>query len=86
MCDTFLDRLNIMAIRLEHVKSYLAHAPFRPFEIRTTDGRVYTVDHPEFLFLSRDRSVIVYETEDYRIVTIALSQIAALEVANTHAA
>ena len=79
-------KLDLTAIRLEQVKSHLTHAPFRPFAIRTTDGRVYTVDHPEFLFLSRDRSVIVYETEDYRIVTIALSQIAALEVANTHAA
>lgn len=75
-----------MAIRLEHVKSYLEHAPFRPFEIKTTDGRVYSVDHPEFLFISRDQSVIVYEADDYRIVTIALSQIAALEVANSHAA
>ncbi len=75
-----------MPIRLEHVKSYLDHAPFRPFGIKTTDGRVYSVDHPEFLFISRDQSVIVYETEDYRLVTIGLSQIAALEIANTHAA
>jgi hypothetical protein len=75
-----------MAIKLEHVKNYLGYAPFRPFEIRTTDGRVYHVDHPEFLFISRDRSVIYYETDDYRLVTIALSQIAALEVTNTHAA
>jgi hypothetical protein len=75
-----------MSIQVEHVRSYLKNAPFKPFDIRTTDGRVYTVDHPEFVFLSRDPNILYYETEDGRLITMALSQIATLEVANTHAA
>ena len=73
-------------MKIEHVQSYLKNAPFKPFDIQTTDGRAYTVDRPEFVLLSRDQSVIYYETEDGRLITLALSQIASLEVANTHAA
>lgn len=80
------DIILIMSIKVEHVRSYLRNAPFKPFDIRTTDGRVYTVDHPEFVLLSRDPNILYYETEDGRLVTMALSQIASLEVANTHAA
>ena len=75
-----------MAINVEHVRFYLTNAPFKPFDIRTTDGRVYTVDQPEFLLLSRDPNILYYETTDGRLITMALSQIAVIEIANTQAA
>jgi hypothetical protein len=70
----------------EKFKEYHERRPFAPFDIRTSDGRVYTVDHREFLKQSRNRKTIVYTTEDDRDVTIDANQITALEVANTHAA
>ena len=68
------------------IKEYHERRPFKPFDIRTSDGRVYSVDHPEFLMQSRNRQTVVYTTEDDREVTLDAGHITSLEVANTHAA
>jgi len=61
--------------------------PFQAFDIRTSDGRAYMVDAPGFLARSRTGDVVVYFTpEDDRAVTIRVSQIVSLEVANRPAA
>jgi hypothetical protein len=61
--------------------------PFLPFDIRTSDGRVYQVDSPQFLARSREGDVITYYTlEDDRAVTIDVKHIVSIEVANRPAA
>jgi len=61
--------------------------PFQPFDIRTSDGRGYFVDSPNYFARSREGDVITYYTpEDDRAVTIRVSQIVSLEVANRPAA
>ena len=61
--------------------------PFQPFDIRTSDGRAYFVDSPEYSARSREGDIIVYFTpEDDRAATIRVSQIASLEIANRPAA
>ena len=61
--------------------------PFQPFDIRTSDGRGYFVDSPDYFARSRECDVITYYTpEDDRAVTIRVSQIVSLEVANRPAA
>jgi hypothetical protein len=61
--------------------------PFQPFDIRTSDGRAYFVDAPEYFARSREGDIIVYfMPEDDRAVTIRVSQIVSLEVANRPAA
>jgi hypothetical protein len=61
--------------------------PFQPFDIRTSDGRAYYVDSPDYFARSREGDVITYYTpEDDRAVTIRVSQIVSLEVANRPAA
>ena len=70
----------------DKIKDYHERRPFKPFDIRTSEGRVYTVDHPEFLMQSRNRRTVIYMTEDDREVTIDAGQITAVEVASTHAA
>jgi hypothetical protein len=61
--------------------------PFQPFDIRTSDGRAYFVDSPDYFARSRDGDVITYYTpEDDRAVTIRVSHIVSLEVANRPAA
>ncbi len=60
--------------------------PFEPFDIRTSDGRVYTVDAPGFLARSRTGKLVTYITEDDRFVNISVAHIVAVEVANRPAA
>jgi hypothetical protein len=60
--------------------------PFTPFDIRTSDGRVYTIDSPDYFARSRRGQVITYITEDDRFVHISAKEIVALEVANRPAA
>jgi hypothetical protein len=61
--------------------------PFQPFDIRRSDGRAYFVDSPDYFARSREGDVVTYYTpEDDRAVTIRVSQIVSLEVANRPAA
>ena len=61
--------------------------PFQPFDIRTSDGRAYFVDSSDYFARSREGDVVTYYTpEDDRAVTIRVSQIISLEVANRPAA
>lgn len=61
--------------------------PFQPFDIRSSDGRAYFVDSPDYLARSREGDVITYYTpEDDRAVTCRVAHIVSLEVANRPAA
>ncbi|HSI37434.1 MAG TPA: hypothetical protein VK986_27845 [Tepidisphaeraceae bacterium] len=67
----------------QQIRDFIRRAPFTPFDIKTSDGRVYTVDHPEFISVTRDYRLVVYQTpEDDRTVWIDTAQIVALEQAN----
>lgn len=50
-------------MNLEDVRKRLSDG-FRPFIIRTSDGREFPVPHKEFIFVTR-RSVIVADKEGY---------------------
>jgi hypothetical protein len=69
-------------IKGSDIREYHQARPFEPFGIRTSDGRVYSVEHPEFLSLSHAGNVIFYVTDDDRQITISVSQIVALEKMN----
>ncbi|MEZ0263358.1 MAG: hypothetical protein ACAI43_01430 [Phycisphaerae bacterium] len=69
-------------MKSDRIREFVKRAPFIPFDIKTTDGRVYLVDHPEFLSVSRNGDTIVYFTEDDRIAVIDVDQIVALELSN----
>lgn len=61
--------------------------PFLPFDIRTSDGRAYFVDSPDYFARSRAGDTVLYfRPEDDRAVTIRVSQILSLEVADRPAA
>jgi len=69
-------------MKSDRIREFVKRAPFIPFDIKTTDGRAYLVDHPEFLSVSRNGDTIVYFTEDDRIAVIDVDQIVALELSN----
>ena len=48
---------------LDDIRKRLSNG-FRPFVIRTSDGREFAVPHKEFIFLTK-RSVIVADEEGY---------------------
>jgi len=50
-------------MNLEDLRRRLSDG-FRPFIIRTSDGREFSVPHKEFIFLTR-RSVIISDQEGY---------------------
>jgi len=60
--------------------------PFVPFDIRTSDGRAYLVDSPDYFARSRKGDIVTYFTEDDRAVTIRVEHVVSLEVANRPAA
>lgn len=69
-------------MRRQKIREILRREPFVPFDIKMSDGRVYEVDHPEFIMQSRDGSVVIFTTEDDRTVFLDSHHITTLEVAN----
>lgn len=59
---------------IEAVRKALNERPFRPFVLRTGDGREFRVGHPErLLVVGPGRTVIVgYEKEDFDIIDLLL--------------
>jgi hypothetical protein len=69
------------------IQEFIRRTPFTPFDIKMSDGRVYTVDHPEFISISRDFSLVIYQTpEDDRTIWLDVAHIVALEQSNRPAA
>lgn len=56
--------------------------PFKPFMIRTADGREFFVPHPEFLFIvPAGRTVVISDTEG-RLNIIDVPLIASRHIGN----
>ena len=50
---------------IEQIRKAHQARPFRPFKLRTADGREYAVPHPEFLYMTPSgRTVIVADTDE----------------------
>lgn len=64
----------------------LARTPFVPYDIKTSDGRTYAVDHPDFIMRSRDGTTIFLQTDDDRHIRIDSHHVVAIEDANRPAA
>jgi hypothetical protein len=74
-------------VNLDDIRNHVKTEPFEPFEMRLSNGRVYTVDHPEFIAMSRDGRTVAFYTDDGRLVTIAVQHINTIEKLNRpHAA
>jgi hypothetical protein len=52
-------------MNVDQIRTAIRAQPFRPFRIRTADGREHPVSHPEFLMIvPSGRTVILANTED----------------------
>ena len=71
----------------ERLIELLSAKPFQPFRIRTSDGRAYFVDAPQYVARSRSGDVITYFTpEDDRAVTLRIAHIVSIEASGRPAA
>ena len=65
----------------DQFRNTLRAQPFRPFLIRTADGREYRVDHPEMAWQTPGGRIVFVATSDDAAVTIDLLLVTALEPA-----
>ena len=64
---------------MDKISAFWKRQPFIPFNIRVVDGRVFKIDHPDFLVRSRDAKTLRFVMEDDRVVAIDVAQITRLE-------
>ncbi len=64
---------------IERLRSAIKAEPFKPFVLRTADGREYAVGHPDFVLISpkAERTFVIYnaagaDPEDYVILDLLL--------------
>jgi hypothetical protein len=73
-------------VKASEIIDLFDRVPFVPFDMRTSDGRVYRVEHPEFAMRSRDGNTVYLQTDDDRHVRIDSHHVVAIEDVNRTAA
>ena len=61
------DRPTMLHVNLEKIRKRLT-GRFRPFVIRTSDGREYAVPHPEFIAVGKSDVAVVDKNGDIDIL------------------
>ena len=62
---------------IENTRRLMNAEPFIPFVIKTSDGKVYRVKHPDYLAISPNRRwMTVYADEDFGTMLSALHIVA----------
>jgi hypothetical protein len=71
----------------EQFRATLHQQPFRPFTIRTADGRAFDVAHPDFVAQSHSgRTVIVFQLdENYSVLDLLLMSEFQVSASDGHA-
>ena len=57
-------------MRAEEIREVQRAQPFRPFVLKLVDGRRFVIEHPEFMFVSRNNRTIVIDDIDGSIELI----------------
>lgn len=64
----------------EELRKLMHAAPFQMFYIKTTDGDTFTVDHPDFIMISRGGDMaILYPKEEAGHRVLNLRQVVSME-------
>jgi len=59
-------------MNMETIREWRSRAPFRPFEVRLSNGEVHQVRHPENVAMGKNRIVIVDPETDKVVHTTLL--------------
>lgn len=74
-----------MGVQPLEVAKFLRREPFRPFRLTMTDGRTYTIEHPELMMIGRTTAEIGVRSPDFaaivydHTVTISLLHVMQIE-------
>ncbi len=68
---------------INELRNTLTAEPFRPFIVHTAGGRSLPVPHPDFLFVTGGRTIIINSTEDESFTMVDLLLVTQLEVLTT---
>ncbi len=63
----------------DNIRELLKREPFKPFEVRLTNGGVHVVKHPECVAMAR-ASLVVVDPDTDRIAICALLHVASLSL------
>lgn len=63
----------------EALKSRLEARPFKPFNLRLTDGATVTIPHPEFVLLSQGGRTAIVNPEGEKFIEVDLGLVTAIE-------
>ena len=75
-----------MGVQPTEVVKYLRAVPFRPFRITLTDGRTFTIEHPELMMVGRTTAEVGVRSPDFadvvydHSVTVSLLHVMQIEV------
>ena len=67
-------------MRIEELWKVQRAEPFRAFEVHLADGREFPVEHPEFIWISRNERIAVIDDVDGSIEIIDPTLITGLSV------
>jgi hypothetical protein len=65
----------IIMATIEQLRDAMRRAPFTPFTVRLVDGRAFTIDHPDFIAVSRlpgGRGVTIYDADRVNQIDVLL--------------
>jgi len=66
-------------MKVAALRSVLNAQPFQPFEVRTTEGDTFRVNHPDFAMISPiETEAIFYDTHDHFRV-VAMNHVVSVE-------
>lgn len=53
--------------------------PFRPFDVKTTDGDTYRLNHPDFAMISPDETEVIFYDKDHHFRMVDMNHIVSFE-------
>ena len=72
-------------MRADKIREAKQAQPFKPFVMHLADGREFSVNHPDFLFVGPVARIIILEDLDGRIEIIDPMMVTSLSVAASEA-
>ena len=58
--------------------------PFRPFDVKTTDGDTFRLNHPDFAMISPDETEVLCYDKDNNFRMVDMNHIVSLEPVREH--
>ena len=61
------------------LRRLLKAQPFRPFDVKTTDGDTFRLSHPDFAMISPDETEVVCYDKDHNFRVVDMNHLVSME-------